>query len=93
MLYEAGIGVKRPYYLKKRGAYWYYRLNPESGLITGENLNYYTTGCRTREEAEAFTADMLREKHTPHSVAIRNRSSSGANRTAFHQRTYPPFVF
>jgi len=34
--------VKRPYYLKKRGAFWYYRLNPESGLIAGENLNYYT---------------------------------------------------
>jgi integrase len=58
--------VKRPYYLKKRGAFWYYRLNPESGLITGENLNYYTTGCRTREAAEAFMADMLgEERETP----------------------------
>ena len=59
VLHEAGIAVKRPYYLKKRGDFWYYRLNPESGLVTGENLNYYTTGCRTREAAEAFMADML----------------------------------
>ena len=40
---EAGIAVKRPYYLKKRGDFWYYRLNPESGLVAGENLNYYTS--------------------------------------------------
>ena len=26
MLQEAGIAVKRPYYLKKRGVFWYYRL-------------------------------------------------------------------
>ena len=66
MLRKAGIGVKRPYYIKKRGAFWYYRLNPESGLITGENLNYYTTGYRTREAAEAFMADMLgEERETP----------------------------
>jgi hypothetical protein len=58
--------VKRPYYLKKRGSFWYYRLNTESGLVAGENLNYYTTGCRTREEAEAFMADMLgEERETP----------------------------
>jgi len=62
MLQEAGIAVKRPYYLKKRGDFWYYRLNPESGLVAGENLNYYTTGCRTREAAEAFMADMLGEE-------------------------------
>jgi hypothetical protein len=48
MLRELAIGVRRPYYLNKRGAFRYYRLNPESGLIAGENLNYYTTGCRTR---------------------------------------------
>ncbi len=58
--------MKRPFYLKKRGEYWYYRLNPESGLIAGENLNYYTTGCRTRAAAEAFMADMLgMERETP----------------------------
>ena len=58
--------MKRPYYLKKRGPFWYYRLNPESGLVAGENLNYYTTGCRTREAAEAFMADMLgEERETP----------------------------
>lgn len=63
---EAGKGVKRPYYLKKRGAFWYYRLNPESGLIARENLNYYTKGCRTREAAEAFMAEMLvEERETP----------------------------
>ncbi len=54
--------MKRPYYLKKRGDFWYYRLNPESGLVAGENLNYYTTGCRTREAAEAFMADMIGEE-------------------------------
>ena len=60
MLFEAGIGVKRLYYLKKRGPFWYYRLNPESGRVAGENLNYYTTGCRTREAAEA-----PKSRHTP----------------------------
>ena len=62
MLWEAGISVKRPYYLKKRGDFWYYRLNPEAGLVAGENLNYYRTGCRTREAAAAFMADMLGEE-------------------------------
>ncbi|MAG13110.1 MAG: hypothetical protein CMN78_00760 [Spirochaetales bacterium] len=51
--------MKLPFYLKKRGEYWYYRLNPESGLVEGENLNYLTTGCLTRDAAEAFMADLL----------------------------------
>ena len=51
--------MKKPFYLKKRGNFWYYRLNAESGLVSGENLTYYTTGCRTRAAAEAFMADLL----------------------------------
>ncbi len=51
--------MKSPYYLKKRGEFWYYRLNPESGLIDGENTTYYTTKCRTRDAAEEFMADLL----------------------------------
>ena len=51
--------MKLPFYLKKRGEYWYYRLNPESGLVEGKNLNYLTTGCLTRDAAEAFMADLL----------------------------------
>ena len=58
--------MKRPYYLKRRGDFWYYRLNPESGLVIGENLNYCTTGCRTRAAAEAFMADLLGlDRETP----------------------------
>jgi hypothetical protein len=54
--------MRHPYYLIRRGEYWYYRLNPESGLVIGENLNYYTIGCRRREAAEVFMADMLGEE-------------------------------
>jgi hypothetical protein len=59
---NAGIGVTFPYYFKKRGAFWYYRLNPESGHITEENLNYYTTECRMQAAVEAFMSDMLCEE-------------------------------
>jgi integrase len=51
--------VKKPYYLKKRGDFWYYRLNPESGLVEGENRNYISTGCRNRKAAEVFMSDLL----------------------------------
>ncbi len=54
--------MKRPYYLKKRGDFWYYGLNPVSGLVVSENKNYVTTGCRSRAAAEAFMADMLGEE-------------------------------
>ena len=58
--------MKKPFYLKKRENFWYYRLNAESGLVSGENLTYYTTGCRTRAAAEAFMADLLgTEPETP----------------------------
>jgi hypothetical protein len=61
-----GDSVKRPYYLKKRGDFWYYRLNSESGLTAGEDLNYHTTECCTRPEAKAFMADMLWERPEKH---------------------------
>ncbi len=40
--------MRQPFYLKKRGRFWYYRLNRESGLASDNEENWRATGCTIR---------------------------------------------
>jgi integrase len=51
--------MRRPYYLIKRGEFWYYRLNRESGLIESDECTWHTTGCQNRKDAGHFLEDLL----------------------------------
>ena len=51
--------MRRPYYLLRRGEFWHYRLNRESGLVEGDEFTWHTTGCKIRKNAESYLADLL----------------------------------
>jgi integrase len=51
--------MRRPYYLLRRGEFWYYRLNRESGLVESEDHIWHTTGCQNKRDAERFLEDLL----------------------------------
>jgi hypothetical protein len=51
--------MRRPYYLIKRGEFWYYRLKRESGLVESDDVTWHTTGCKNRRDAERFLEDIL----------------------------------
>ena len=51
--------MRRPYYLIRRGEYWYYRLNRESGLVKSDGITWHTTGCTDRGDAEDLVKDLL----------------------------------
>jgi len=60
--------MRQPFYLKKRGHFWYYRLNRESGLVGGNEENWRATGCTVRQAAEAFVSELVvggRHKEMP----------------------------
>jgi len=57
--------VRRPYYLIRRGEYWYYRLNRESGLVESDGVTWHTTGCKDRRDAENFVKDLLSADRYP----------------------------
>jgi integrase len=57
--------MRRPYYLIRRGEYWYYRLNRESGLIESDGITWHTTGCKDRRDAENFVKDLLAADRYP----------------------------
>ena len=51
--------MRHPYYLIKRGEFWYYRLNRESGLVESDDVTWHSTGCQYRGDAERFLEDLL----------------------------------
>ena len=51
--------MRRPYYLLRRGEFWYYRLNRESGLVENDDHIWHTTGCQNKRDAERFLEDLL----------------------------------
>lgn len=57
--------MRRPYYLIKRGEYWYFRLNRESGLVKSDGITWHTTSCKVRRDAENFIKDLLAESGYP----------------------------
>jgi hypothetical protein len=60
--------MRRPFYLIRRGEYWYYRLNRESGLVESDEYTWHTTGCKSRRDAESYLEDLLaggRDSDTP----------------------------
>ena len=60
--------MRRPYYLIRRGDFWYYRLNRESSLVHFDDKTWHTTGCKNRRAAENYIADLLasgRNSDTP----------------------------
>lgn len=57
--------MRRPYYLIRRGDYWYYRLNRESGLVKSDGITWHTTGCKDRRKAENFVKKLLADSRTP----------------------------
>ena len=62
--------MRRPYYLIRRGEYWYYRLNRESGLVKNDGHTWHTTGCKKRKDAESFMEDLLFSgNHSPEKPA------------------------
>lgn len=61
--------MRRPYYLIRRGEYWYYRLNRESGLVKSDGITWHTTGCKNRRDAENFLKDLLADSRYPDAPA------------------------
>ena len=57
--------MRHPYYLIRRGKYWYYRLNRESGLVRSDGITWHTTGCKNRTDAENFVKDLLADSRYP----------------------------
>ena len=53
--------MKRPYLLKKRGQYWYYRL--------AEETTFHSTGIKTKNRAELFVVESIKEKKTEGALA------------------------
>ena len=53
------IAMKRPFYLKLRGRFWYYRLTAESGVIEDDDERWLTTGCTDREAAEQYVVGLI----------------------------------
>ncbi len=51
--------MRRPFYLKMRGRFWYYRLTGESGLVETDEQRWLTTGCTDREAAERLVQKLL----------------------------------
>ncbi len=51
--------MRRSYYLIRRGEFWYYRLNRESGLVESDEITWHTTGCKSRKDAESFMEDLF----------------------------------
>ena len=59
--------MRRPYYLIRRGKYWYYRLNRESGLAECDDVTWHTTSCEDRQDAESYLEDLLAGGRSPDS--------------------------
>ncbi len=76
--------MRRPYYLIRRGEYWYYRLNRESGLIKSDGITWHTTGCKDRRDAENFIKDLL---------ADYRYSDAPAKHLSFRKYTAPFFIW
>ena len=57
--------MRRTYYLIRRGGFWYYRLNRESGLVKSDEVTWHTTGCESRKDAESFLEDLLADGRNP----------------------------
>ena len=57
--------MRRPYYLIRRGEFWYSRLNRESGLVNSDGVTWHTTGCKDRGDAENFVKDLLAADRYP----------------------------
>jgi hypothetical protein len=51
--------MRRPYYLIRRGKYWYYRLNRESGLAESDDVTWHMTGCESQQDAEGLLENLL----------------------------------
>jgi hypothetical protein len=51
--------MRHPYYLLRRGEYWHYRLNRESGLVKSDEFTWHTIGCHNRKDAEQYLEDLL----------------------------------
>ena len=76
--------MRRPYYLLKRGEFWHYRLNRESGLVEGDEFTWHTAGCKIRKNAKSYLADLL--------VGGRNTDTS-AKYQSFCQYAPPFFIW
>ena len=51
--------MKRPFYLKLRGRFWYLRLNKSSGIVNEDEQVWRATGCTGRDAAERFVVNLI----------------------------------
>ena len=51
--------MRRPFYLKLRGNFWYFRLNKESGCVASDEQRWRATGCSDREAAEQYVVNFI----------------------------------
>ena len=57
------FAMKRPFYLKLRGNFWYFRLNKESGLVEEDEQRRRATGCTDRGAAEQYVVNLTYAGH------------------------------
>ena len=76
--------MKRPFYLKLRGDYWYFRLNKESGIVEEDEQHWRATGCTDREAAERFIVNL---------IGFSPQSTQPAHLKTFRQYSLPFFIW